>query len=83
MGPLAVANLADSESTPCFSGRETEELSLELPDGKRVAQLPKDTRIDNEHIHYQTHWAATNRLAPGPCSAAVRCITSGSTSATG
>lgn len=62
MGPLAVANLADSESTPCFSGRETEELSLELPDGKRVAQLPKDTRIDNEHIHYQTHWAATNRL---------------------
>ena len=54
MGPLAVANLADSESTPCFSGRETQELSLELPDGKRVAQLPKDTR-NRQRAHPLSH----------------------------
>jgi len=62
MGPLTVATLPDGESTPCFNGRETQELSLELPDGKRVAQLPKDTQIDSEHIHYHAHWATTNRL---------------------
>ncbi len=57
MGPLDEPDLADTESTPCFSGSQVEELSLELPPGKHVGALPKDTVIQDNHIRYSSHWA--------------------------
>jgi hypothetical protein len=61
LGPLGVRNLKDSEPTPCHAGRQSETLSLELPEGWRPARLPHDVLIDNTLLHYETHWTVTPR----------------------
>jgi transglutaminase-like putative cysteine protease len=57
VGPLNLVDLKEDEPTPCFSGSQIEELSLELPPGKRVAKIPKDTSIESNHMRYTAHWA--------------------------
>lgn len=56
MGPLSLAELGESEPTPCYSGHETEELELKLPEGKRVAALPAATEIKTGNLQYSSHW---------------------------
>lgn len=41
IGPLSLVDPAGTEPTACYSGRETEEASLELPTGKHLRELPK------------------------------------------
>jgi transglutaminase-like putative cysteine protease len=62
MGPLDMPNLAADEKTPCYSGKQTEEVSLELPAGKRVVVLPKDVVIQNEFLRYSSRWAVAGQL---------------------
>ena len=56
MGPLGLPGLKDSESTPCFSGHQVEEVFLDLPIGARVGQLPADRDIKTDNLHYTSHW---------------------------
>ena len=56
IGPLGLHALKDSEPTPCHVGRQRETLELALPEGWRVARVPKDLAIDNALLHYATHW---------------------------
>jgi transglutaminase-like putative cysteine protease len=62
MGPLAVTDLGDAEATPCFSGNETEELSLELPPHKHVVRLPGDLQIQNTYLRYSAHWSLAGKV---------------------
>lgn len=62
MGPIERSDLKDDEVTPCYSGRQTEELSLELPAGKRVVGLPKDVVIQNDHLRYTSRWAQAGQF---------------------
>ena len=48
LGPLGSAKLAEDEPTPCYAGRQMEDLTLDLPPERRIAQLPPDVEIDNE-----------------------------------
>ena len=57
LGPGAMPTLGDKQPTPCFAGRQIEELSLTLPDARRPLRLPRDRRIEAEAFTYTSHWA--------------------------
>jgi hypothetical protein len=61
MGLLAFRDFRGLEPTPCFSGREVEELSLELPENHRLRELPKGTEIKNQFISYKSEWSQSGR----------------------
>jgi Domain of Unknown Function with PDB structure (DUF3857)/Transglutaminase-like superfamily len=48
--------LSKTEPTPCFSGHQTEELSLTLPPGRDIELLPKGKTVENPYLHYQSEW---------------------------
>ena len=62
LGPLGLNHLKDSEPTPCHAGRQTETLSLALPEGWRVTRVPRDVQIDNALLHYETRWTVAQGL---------------------
>ncbi len=83
LGPLGLRDLQGSEPTPCHAGKQIETLSLALPEGWRVARVPRDMQIDNALLHYETHWTVAQgqvsvqrelaSTAPGPlCEGDVR-----------
>jgi hypothetical protein len=57
LGPLHRPTLADTEPTPCFPGRQTEDLSLELPQGRTPQRLPVDRKIETGWFSYFSHWS--------------------------
>lgn len=57
MGPLDDRNIADSEPTPCYSGNEREDITLEPPPGHRFLLLPDDTSIRTSSITFTQHWS--------------------------
>lgn len=61
LGPLALRELPDTEPTPCHPGTQVEALSLRLPEGWRAARVPTEITLDNEALHYDTHWTTTDR----------------------
>ena len=56
-GPLRMDNLPATEPTPCYAGREDEELVLTLPDGRSPERLPLDRDIAGDGFHYTSHYA--------------------------
>jgi hypothetical protein len=62
LGPLAASDLGEDEETPCYTGHQTEELSLALPERKRLVRLPQDLRVDNEYLRYSAHWSLAGRI---------------------
>lgn len=44
----------------CYPGREVEEVTLELPPGAQVAQLPKDVQIQSGRASYAAQYAAAD-----------------------
>ena len=57
LGPLGMRVLADDEPTPCFAGRQSEEISLTLPAGRHLARLPNGVEIDNALLAYRSRWS--------------------------
>lgn len=63
MGLFATLKYID-QPTPCFSVRQSEDDSLEVPAGTRFATMPPDVRIANEYISFTAHWTlAGNTLS--------------------
>jgi len=61
MGPTNLPATQDSEATPCFSGHQLEELTLDLPPGRHVPVVPPDTEIKTSNLHYTAHWQAAGQ----------------------
>lgn len=57
LGPLRRPTLKETEPTPCFPGRQSEDLSLELPQGRAPIRLPPDRHIDGAWFDYFSHWS--------------------------
>ncbi len=57
MGPLDNTRLGDSDPTPCFSARQSEDIVVDLADGAHLAQLPADLHLKSDHITYDSHWS--------------------------
>jgi hypothetical protein len=60
MGPLNNmlnnVKLADTDPTPCYSGRQTDDISLQMLPGKEMVSIPADVSIKTAHLQYATHW---------------------------
>jgi transglutaminase-like putative cysteine protease len=59
LGP-ARRGLGETTTTPCHAGRQTEEIVLDLPPGRHLARLPRDTRIETAWVSYSSHWRFAN-----------------------
>ncbi len=57
MGPLGNSKITPEDGTPCYSGHESEDLTLELPAGRKLAKLPQDHTVKNANLTYISHWA--------------------------
>lgn len=57
LGPLGARNLPATEPTPCYPGRQEENLSLALPLSYRPVRLPRARQIDNEAFSYSSQWS--------------------------
>ena len=62
LGPLARTTLPVEEATPCFSGRQVEELRLELPQGRVPVRLPKERVIRHANFTYSARWAMNGQV---------------------
>ena len=56
MGPLFNTKIKDNDPTPCYSGRETEEISLTAPPGRHFLAAPTDTSIKTDNLSFTAHW---------------------------
>ena len=56
LGPLHRLALADTAPTPCYPGRQVEDLSLQLPEGRKPRALPRDLSIAADDFSYRSHW---------------------------
>ncbi len=62
LGPLNQPTLPASEPTPCFPGRQTEELSLELPEGRHPLRLPPERLIETPAFTYRSRWSMAGQV---------------------
>ena len=83
MGPLLDKKIGDGEPTACFNGRQSEDVSLDAPDGRIFESPPPDTDIETAHIKYVVHWTVagghltlhrefTSTMATALCTGEVR-----------
>ncbi len=56
LGPLSMRKLADTEPTPCFAGRQREDIVLRLPKGRHLIRLPKKVILENSLLDYHSSW---------------------------
>ncbi len=57
LGQLFDRPLKSYQSTPCWSGRQIEDLSITIPDGRHIERLPKSTTAEVEGISYTSTWS--------------------------
>ena len=57
LGPLAMPTLPAGEPTPCWAGRQEEELRLALPAGYHPVRLPRPRLIETAWFTYQSRWS--------------------------
>lgn len=62
IGPYDLVDMSASEPTPCFSGRQIFEESVELPEGITVQELPKETEFKETNVTYRSRWALDRRM---------------------
>lgn len=62
IGALNRPTLPLDEPTPCFSGRQTEVLRLEVPEGRQPVRLPKDRAIRASAFTYTAKWSLNGQV---------------------
>jgi hypothetical protein len=60
LGPVGQRRIADNVPTPCYAGRQIEDLTLDLPADRRIERLPPDVTIETTAVTYHSHWAQAN-----------------------
>ncbi|MBS4046214.1 MAG: DUF3857 domain-containing protein [Alphaproteobacteria bacterium] len=61
LGPIDLVDPQGVYPTPCFSGRQVQEIAIELPPGKRLRELPKGAELKNKHASYRSNWSQSGR----------------------
>jgi transglutaminase-like putative cysteine protease len=62
LGPIAADKYKRTDILPCYSGTSSEDYTLELPAGKKLAALPADAKIEADGLSYTTHWSLTGHV---------------------
>jgi hypothetical protein len=63
IGPMANTTITTEDETPCYSGRQSEEIVYELGDGHRLAKAPPDSHVRSDHVTYDATWTLTDHGA--------------------
>ncbi len=58
-GPLNNRNLTTTDETPCYSGHQVEDISVDFADGAHLAATPADMHIKSANASYDTHWSSS------------------------
>lgn len=61
LGPIELVDPQGQFPTPCFSGNQVQEISIELPQGKRLRELPKGIELKNKHASYRSTWSQSGK----------------------
>jgi transglutaminase-like putative cysteine protease len=61
MGPLNNAKLKDTDPTPCYSGHQVEDLTLEFPATKALVKLPQDADVSTANLRFTSHWSVNGQ----------------------
>jgi hypothetical protein len=61
MGPIGNTKLKDSDPTPCYSGHQVEDLTLDFPANRSLARLPQDAEVKTANLHYVSHWSVNGQ----------------------
>lgn len=56
MGPLQNTKIKPTDPTPCYSGKQIDDISLQLPPGKDITQMPSDVSVKTANLEYTAHW---------------------------
>lgn len=56
LAPNGLHGLRDTDPVPCHSGRQTEEVALTLPPGRRLVHVPPDLHIETESVSFRSTW---------------------------
>lgn len=59
MGPLNNTSITDQDPTPCYSGRQSEDIVFEFANGEHLADVPADIHVKTDNISYDTHWSVS------------------------
>jgi len=59
MGPLGNTTITASDETPCYSGRQVEDIDFEFTNSDHLAAVPSDTHIHTDNIAYDTKWTVS------------------------
>jgi len=57
MGPVYGSADTNAEPTPCYSATADEDVTLEVPQGYSVREVPKDTKITTPNLSFTAHWS--------------------------
>jgi len=57
LGPIATAKYKKADIMPCYSGTGSEQYTLDLPAGKKLAALPADAKFEAGGVKYTAHWS--------------------------
>lgn len=61
LGPVFQKSLPDNQATFCFPGRQSETLSVTIPEGREIEKLPRELSIDNDVLSFSSHWTLEGR----------------------
>jgi transglutaminase-like putative cysteine protease len=61
IGPLANTRVQADDPTPCYSGRQVENITLEIPAGKMLVKLPSDLSIKDAAFSYESKWTQSGQ----------------------
>jgi transglutaminase-like putative cysteine protease len=56
MGPVN-SKLKDTDPTPCYSGKQVEDLTLEFPATRTLTRMPQDVDVQTTNLHYTSRWS--------------------------
>jgi transglutaminase-like putative cysteine protease len=59
LGPLGNTTITASDETPCYSGRQVEDIDFQFTNGDHLAAVPSDTHIHTGNIAYDTKWTVS------------------------
>jgi hypothetical protein len=58
MGPLGNTTITTSDETPCYSGRQVEDIDIQFT-GDHFTGVPSDMHIKTDNIAYDTKWTVS------------------------
>jgi transglutaminase-like putative cysteine protease len=61
-GQIFARPLKPSETIPCWSGRQVENLALSVPEGRKLDRLPKPIDINKDGVSYKSVWSQDERV---------------------